>query len=42
MVRDQLIEYRDAGIQRFMLQHLPMDDDDALRLLAEQVMPALQ
>jgi alkanesulfonate monooxygenase SsuD/methylene tetrahydromethanopterin reductase-like flavin-dependent oxidoreductase (luciferase family) len=40
-ILDQLVVYRDAGITRFMLQHLLLDDRDGLRLLAEDVLPFL-
>ncbi|HEX4214148.1 MAG TPA: LLM class flavin-dependent oxidoreductase [Candidatus Dormibacteraeota bacterium] len=33
--------YREAGIELIMLQHFALDDSDALRLLAEEVAPAL-
>lgn len=37
----RLRPYKDAGIDLIMLQHFALDDSDALRLLAEEVAPAL-
>jgi alkanesulfonate monooxygenase SsuD/methylene tetrahydromethanopterin reductase-like flavin-dependent oxidoreductase (luciferase family) len=37
----QLSELGDAGLDRVMMQHHLTDDDDAVRLLAEEVIPAL-
>jgi alkanesulfonate monooxygenase SsuD/methylene tetrahydromethanopterin reductase-like flavin-dependent oxidoreductase (luciferase family) len=37
----RLRPYKDAGIELIMLQHFALDDSDALRLLAEEVAPAL-
>jgi alkanesulfonate monooxygenase SsuD/methylene tetrahydromethanopterin reductase-like flavin-dependent oxidoreductase (luciferase family) len=40
-VIDQLKEFEQAGITRFMLQHNNLDDIDSLTLLAEEVLPFL-
>ena len=40
-VVDQLKTLADAGLDRVMLQHFLHTDDDALRLVAEAVLPAL-
>ena len=37
----RLREYVKLGVSRFMLQHYLMDDDDALQILAEDVVPQL-
>jgi F420-dependent oxidoreductase-like protein len=37
----RLREYTDAGVQRIMLQHHLIHDDDALELIAAEVVPAL-
>ncbi|HSD49751.1 MAG TPA: TIGR03560 family F420-dependent LLM class oxidoreductase [Actinomycetota bacterium] len=37
----RLREYADAGVQRMVLNHELVDDDEMLELLATQVMPAL-
>jgi alkanesulfonate monooxygenase SsuD/methylene tetrahydromethanopterin reductase-like flavin-dependent oxidoreductase (luciferase family) len=36
-----LRELADAGLDRVMLQHHLTDDDDAVRLIANEVIPAL-
>ena len=38
---DRIREFAALGVDLFMLQHFLMDDRDALRLLAEEVMPAV-
>jgi alkanesulfonate monooxygenase SsuD/methylene tetrahydromethanopterin reductase-like flavin-dependent oxidoreductase (luciferase family) len=39
---DQMRPYIERGVQRFMLQHFLMDDEPALEILAEYVVPALR
>jgi F420-dependent oxidoreductase-like protein len=38
-VAEQLAAWRDAGCQRFMLQHNDLDDLDSLELLAAEILP---
>ena len=38
---EDLAEYREAGVTRVMLQHLLVADDDALELIAREVVPVL-
>ena len=40
-VAGQVREYARLGVDLFMLQHFLLDDTDALRLLAEEVLPAV-
>jgi len=40
-VADQIIKYSKHGVELFMLQHFLLDDRDALKLLAEEVIPAV-
>lgn len=40
-VAARIREFQSLGVELFMLQHFLMDDTDALRLLAEEVMPAV-
>ncbi len=40
-VAGQVREYARLGVELFMLQHFLLDDTDALRLLAEEVLPAV-
>jgi F420-dependent oxidoreductase-like protein len=40
-VIDQLKEFQQAGVTRFMLQHNNLDDIESLTLLAEEVLPLL-
>jgi alkanesulfonate monooxygenase SsuD/methylene tetrahydromethanopterin reductase-like flavin-dependent oxidoreductase (luciferase family) len=40
-VIDQLKEFEQASVTRFMLQHNNLDDVDSLALLAEEVLPFL-
>jgi alkanesulfonate monooxygenase SsuD/methylene tetrahydromethanopterin reductase-like flavin-dependent oxidoreductase (luciferase family) len=40
-VVDQLKEFEQVGVTRFMLQHNNLDDIDSLTLLAEEVLPFL-
>lgn len=39
MLVDQLGEYVEAGVERFMLQWLPQDDTEGIELLARDVLP---
>jgi hypothetical protein len=39
MVIDQIGAYVDAGVERFMLQWLQLDDMDRLEALANDVLP---
>jgi alkanesulfonate monooxygenase SsuD/methylene tetrahydromethanopterin reductase-like flavin-dependent oxidoreductase (luciferase family) len=40
-VADQINKYSKLGVDLFMLQHFLLDDRDALKLLAEEVIPAV-
>jgi alkanesulfonate monooxygenase SsuD/methylene tetrahydromethanopterin reductase-like flavin-dependent oxidoreductase (luciferase family) len=40
-VADQIIKYSKHGVELFMLQHFLLDDRDALKLLASEVIPAV-
>lgn len=40
-IADQVKQFAKLGVDLFMLQHFLMDDREALRLLAEEVMPAV-
>ena len=40
-IAGQVREYARLGVELFMLQHFLLDDTDALRLLAEEVLPAV-
>lgn len=40
-IAGQMREYAKLGVDLFMLQHFLLDDGDALRLLAEEVIPAI-
>jgi alkanesulfonate monooxygenase SsuD/methylene tetrahydromethanopterin reductase-like flavin-dependent oxidoreductase (luciferase family) len=40
-VADQINKYSKQGVELFMLQHFLLDDRDALKLLAEEVIPAV-
>jgi alkanesulfonate monooxygenase SsuD/methylene tetrahydromethanopterin reductase-like flavin-dependent oxidoreductase (luciferase family) len=40
-VADQINKYSKLGVELFMLQHFLLDDRDALKLLAEEVIPAV-
>jgi alkanesulfonate monooxygenase SsuD/methylene tetrahydromethanopterin reductase-like flavin-dependent oxidoreductase (luciferase family) len=40
-VADQINKYSKLGVELFMLQHFLLDDRDALKLLAEDVIPAV-
>ncbi|HXC79601.1 MAG TPA: LLM class flavin-dependent oxidoreductase [Candidatus Acidoferrum sp.] len=40
-VADQIVKYSKHGVELFMLQHFLLDDRDALKLLAEEVIPAV-
>lgn len=40
-VADQILKYSRHGVELFMLQHFLLDDRDALKLLAEAVIPAV-
>jgi alkanesulfonate monooxygenase SsuD/methylene tetrahydromethanopterin reductase-like flavin-dependent oxidoreductase (luciferase family) len=40
-VADQIIKYSKHGVELFMLQHFLLDDREALKLLAEEVMPGV-
>jgi alkanesulfonate monooxygenase SsuD/methylene tetrahydromethanopterin reductase-like flavin-dependent oxidoreductase (luciferase family) len=40
-VVSQLLELREAGVQRVILGHYLHDDDDALELIAAEIMPRL-
>jgi alkanesulfonate monooxygenase SsuD/methylene tetrahydromethanopterin reductase-like flavin-dependent oxidoreductase (luciferase family) len=40
-IAEQLREHARLGVDLFLLQHFLLDDADALRLLAEEVMPAV-
>ena len=40
-IAEQMREYAKLGVDLFMLQHFLLDDGDALRLLAEEVIPAI-
>jgi alkanesulfonate monooxygenase SsuD/methylene tetrahydromethanopterin reductase-like flavin-dependent oxidoreductase (luciferase family) len=40
-IADQIIKYSKLGVELFMLQHFLLDDRDALKLLAEEVIPAV-
>jgi alkanesulfonate monooxygenase SsuD/methylene tetrahydromethanopterin reductase-like flavin-dependent oxidoreductase (luciferase family) len=40
-VADQINKYSKLGVDLFMLQHFRLDDRDALKLLAEEVIPAV-
>ncbi|HEY8816785.1 MAG TPA: LLM class flavin-dependent oxidoreductase [Candidatus Dormibacteraeota bacterium] len=40
-VADQIIKYSKHGVDLFMLQHFLLDDRDALKVLAEEVIPAV-
>ena len=40
-IAGQMRPFAEAGVELFMLQHLLLDDRDALELLARQVAPAL-
>jgi alkanesulfonate monooxygenase SsuD/methylene tetrahydromethanopterin reductase-like flavin-dependent oxidoreductase (luciferase family) len=40
-VAEQMREHSKLGVDLFMLQHFLLDDSDALRLLAEEVIPAV-
>jgi alkanesulfonate monooxygenase SsuD/methylene tetrahydromethanopterin reductase-like flavin-dependent oxidoreductase (luciferase family) len=40
-VLDQISDFKEAGITRFMLQHNDLDDMDSLVILSEEVLPRL-
>lgn len=40
-IAQQIHEHSKSGVDLYMLQHFVLDDSDALRLLAEQVIPAV-
>jgi alkanesulfonate monooxygenase SsuD/methylene tetrahydromethanopterin reductase-like flavin-dependent oxidoreductase (luciferase family) len=40
-IADQIRDYAKLGVDLFVLQHLLLDDRDALQLLAKEVMPAV-
>jgi alkanesulfonate monooxygenase SsuD/methylene tetrahydromethanopterin reductase-like flavin-dependent oxidoreductase (luciferase family) len=40
-IADQIIKYSKLGVDLFMLQHFLLDDRDALKLLASEVIPAV-
>ena len=40
-IAEQMREYAKLGVDLFMLQHFLLDDSDALRLLAEEVIPSV-
>jgi alkanesulfonate monooxygenase SsuD/methylene tetrahydromethanopterin reductase-like flavin-dependent oxidoreductase (luciferase family) len=40
-VVEQIKRYAKLGVELFMLQHFLLDDSDALKLLASDVMPAI-
>jgi alkanesulfonate monooxygenase SsuD/methylene tetrahydromethanopterin reductase-like flavin-dependent oxidoreductase (luciferase family) len=40
-IAEQIIKYSALGVDLFMLQHFLLDDRDALKLLAEEVIPAV-
>jgi len=40
-IADQIIKYSKQGVELFMLQHFLLDDRDALKLLASDVIPAV-
>jgi alkanesulfonate monooxygenase SsuD/methylene tetrahydromethanopterin reductase-like flavin-dependent oxidoreductase (luciferase family) len=40
-VAEQIRDYAALGVELFMLQHFLLDDRDALKLLAEEVIPAI-
>jgi alkanesulfonate monooxygenase SsuD/methylene tetrahydromethanopterin reductase-like flavin-dependent oxidoreductase (luciferase family) len=40
-IAEQMRRHASAGVDLFMLQHFLLDDSDALRLLADEVMPAV-
>jgi alkanesulfonate monooxygenase SsuD/methylene tetrahydromethanopterin reductase-like flavin-dependent oxidoreductase (luciferase family) len=40
-IADQIIKYSRHGVELFMLQHFLLDDRDALKLVAEEVIPAV-
>jgi alkanesulfonate monooxygenase SsuD/methylene tetrahydromethanopterin reductase-like flavin-dependent oxidoreductase (luciferase family) len=40
-VAEQIIKYSKLGVELFMLQHFLLDDRDALKLLASDVIPAV-
>jgi alkanesulfonate monooxygenase SsuD/methylene tetrahydromethanopterin reductase-like flavin-dependent oxidoreductase (luciferase family) len=40
-VVDQINRYAKLGVELFMLQHFLLDDSDALKLLASDVIPAV-
>jgi alkanesulfonate monooxygenase SsuD/methylene tetrahydromethanopterin reductase-like flavin-dependent oxidoreductase (luciferase family) len=40
-IAQEMREHASLGVDLFMLQHFLLDDSDALKLLAEQVIPAV-
>jgi alkanesulfonate monooxygenase SsuD/methylene tetrahydromethanopterin reductase-like flavin-dependent oxidoreductase (luciferase family) len=40
-IADQIVKYSALGVELFMLQHFLLDDRDALKLLASEVIPAV-
>ncbi|HEY8853958.1 MAG TPA: LLM class F420-dependent oxidoreductase, partial [Candidatus Dormibacteraeota bacterium] len=40
-IADQILKYSALGVELFMLQHFLLDDRDALKLLASDVIPAV-
>lgn len=40
-IAEQVREHARLGVDLYMLQHFPLDDTDALRLLADEVIPAV-
>jgi alkanesulfonate monooxygenase SsuD/methylene tetrahydromethanopterin reductase-like flavin-dependent oxidoreductase (luciferase family) len=40
-IADQILKYSALGVELFMLQHFLLDDRDALKLLASEVIPAV-